>query len=123
MSVELVKMLRTIKFANGTIQFFLFVKRDVLLKSASEHSSMRRFIDNVGIPCAVMLISSDVNFAPDLCDFKNRKKVYVIIVHGQHASESLLIHSNEHHRLEKLFENDSGLLSHSYIQVPQNEIV
>ena len=35
---------------------------------------MRRFTDNL-TGCAVLLISSDVNFAGDLCDFKNRKKV------------------------------------------------
>jgi len=37
---------------------------------------MRRFADNIGTPCAIMLISSDVNFTTDLCDFKNRKNIH-----------------------------------------------
>ena len=39
-------------------------------------NSMRRFADNIGTPCAIMLISSDVNFTTDLCDFKNRKNIH-----------------------------------------------
>ena len=57
--------------------------------------SIRRFTENVKLPCAVMLVSSDVNFAPDLSDLKNRKKVHVVLVHGPLASETLLLCANE----------------------------
>ena len=42
---------------------------------------MRRFADNVNHLCAVMLISSDCNFSVDLSDFKNRKKIHVIVIY------------------------------------------
>ncbi len=38
-----------------------------------------------------MLITSDVNFAVDLSDLKNRKKMRVLLVHGRTASDGLLL--------------------------------
>lgn len=66
---------------------------------------MRRFVDNVGSPCAVMLISSDVNFSTDLCDFKNRKNIHVIVLHGPLVSNALLICSNEHYLFSEITED------------------
>lgn len=66
---------------------------------------MRRFIDNAGTPCAVMLISSDVNFSVDLSDFKNRKKIHVILLHGHLASEALILSSNEHYLFDDLVDH------------------
>lgn len=56
------------------------------------------------LPCAVMLVSSDVNFAPELSDLKNRKKVHVILVHGSLASETLLLCSNERYLYDSLLD-------------------
>lgn len=58
---------------------------------------MRRFVENIGSPCAVMLVSSDINFAVDLSDMKHRKKVHVILVHGPAAPEALLLCSHENY--------------------------
>ena len=66
---------------------------------------MRRYTDNVGLPCAVMLISSDVNFAVDLSDFKNRKKIHVILVHGPLASEALLLCSSQQFLYDDLIDD------------------
>lgn len=76
---------------------------------------MRRFIDNTGSPCAVMLISSDVNFSVDLSDFKNRKKIHVILLHGILASEALLLSSNEHYLFDHLIEQVPS--------TPQNKVL
>jgi len=72
---------------------------------------MRRFTDNIGIACAVMLISSDVNFAVDLSDFKNRKKIHVIVVHGQLASQTLLLCSSEHYLFQDLLKHVPSAIS------------
>lgn len=66
---------------------------------------MRRFVDNVKNLCTVLLISSDVNFSTDLSDFKNRKHIRVIVVHGPMVSEALLMCSNEHYLFEDVLEN------------------
>ncbi|XP_059351299.1 meiosis regulator and mRNA stability factor 1-like isoform X2 [Daphnia carinata] len=66
---------------------------------------MRRFADNIGIPCAMLLISSDVNFTTDLSDFKNRKNVYVILLHQFLASKALLICANEHYLFDDIIGN------------------
>lgn len=70
-------------------------------------------MDNIKIPCAVMLISSDVNFTTDLCDFKHRKNIHVIVLHGPLVSEALLMCSNEHFLFgdileEVLFSDDTS---------------
>lgn len=66
---------------------------------------MRRFADNIGMPCAMLLISSDVNFSIDLCDFKNRKSMHVILLHGPLVSDSLLACSNEHYLFDEIAKN------------------
>ena len=65
---------------------------------------MRRFTDNIDQQCAVMLISSDVNLSLDLSDFKNRKKIHVILLHNVLVSETLLLCSNEHFVFDDLFD-------------------
>jgi len=78
--------------------------------------SLRRFVENVGFPCAVMLVSSDINFATDLSDLKNRKKIHVILVHGPLASEALLLCSNEHYIYDNFLEEVPSL-SHTFQKV------
>ncbi|BET01774.1 kiaa0430 [Nesidiocoris tenuis] len=58
--------------------------------------AIRRFADTHGSPSAVILISSDVNFAPDLSDLRHRKKIHVILLHGN-CSDSLMMCANEHY--------------------------
>jgi meiosis arrest female protein 1 len=65
---------------------------------------MRRFTDNIDQQCAVILISSDVNFSLDLSDFKNRKKIHVILLHNVLVSETLLLCSNENYVFDDLFD-------------------
>lgn len=65
---------------------------------------MRRFTDNIDQKCAIMLISSDVNFSLDLSDFKNRKKIHVILLHNVLVSETLLLCSNENFVFDDLFD-------------------
>ncbi|XP_046650849.1 meiosis regulator and mRNA stability factor 1-like isoform X2 [Daphnia pulicaria] len=67
--------------------------------------TMRRFADNIGTPCAIMLITSDVNFTTDLCDFKNRKNIHIILLHQILVSEALLLCSNEHYLFDDILED------------------
>lgn len=71
---------------------------------------MRRFTDNIRIPCAVLLISSDVNFTTDLCDFKNRKSIHVIVLHGPLVSDALLSCSTEHYLFDGILEDVSNAI-------------
>ena len=59
---------------------------------------MRRFVDShvrPGLKTTVVLISSDVDFASDLSDFKHRKGVHVVLLHNRNANESLLSAASE----------------------------
>lgn len=85
---------------------------------------MRRFVDNIRTLCTVLLISSDVNFTTDLSDFKNRKHIRVIVIHGPLVSEALLMCSNEHYLFDDIldslpsFEDDSfKVLNKKFIQI------
>ncbi|KAF7995283.1 hypothetical protein HCN44_004755 [Aphidius gifuensis] len=69
--------------------------------------SVRRFADIHGNTATVALISSDINFAPDLSDFRHRKKMYVILLHNNHPSKALISCANEHHNLMKLMKRTS----------------
>ena len=52
--------------------------------------SIRRFADeNNAPPPTIILITGDVNFAPDISDLKNRKKCNVILIYPEQAPESL----------------------------------
>ncbi|KAF6201726.1 hypothetical protein GE061_004121 [Apolygus lucorum] len=59
--------------------------------------AIRRFADLHGSPSSVVLISSDINFAPDLSDLRHRKKIHVILLHATNCSESLIMCANEHY--------------------------
>ncbi|XP_044005440.1 meiosis regulator and mRNA stability factor 1-like [Aphidius gifuensis] len=69
--------------------------------------SVRRFADIHGNTATVALISSDINFAPDLSDLRHRKKMYVILLHNNHPSKALISCANEHHNLIKLMKRTS----------------
>ena len=48
---------------------------DASSKNAADEKlrhAMRRFADLHGFPAAIVLISSDIDFAPDLCDLRHR---------------------------------------------------
>ncbi|KAF7989650.1 hypothetical protein HCN44_008324 [Aphidius gifuensis] len=66
--------------------------------------SIRRFADIHGSPAAIILISSDVNFAADLSDLRHRKKLHVILLHNDYSSEALILCANEHYNFMELME-------------------
>ena len=57
--------------------------------------SIRRFADENKPPSTIVLITGDVNFAPDIADLKNRKKCNVILIYPEQASDSLKMCSNQ----------------------------
>ncbi|KZC11840.1 Meiosis arrest female protein 1 [Dufourea novaeangliae] len=67
--------------------------------------SIRRFADIHGSPAAVILISSDINFAVDLSDLRYRKKIHVILLHMKKTSEALILCANEHYDFSELMES------------------
>jgi meiosis arrest female protein 1 len=67
--------------------------------------SLRRFAEHHKPPSAVVLISSDVNFASDLSNLRHKRKIRVILVHQQTASETLIVCSDEHHDYANLTRN------------------
>lgn len=52
----------------------------------------------------MILISGDINFAPDLSDLRYRKKIHVILLHMKNASEALILCANEHYDFSELME-------------------
>ncbi|XP_049273511.1 meiosis regulator and mRNA stability factor 1-like [Rhipicephalus sanguineus] len=50
---------------------------------------MRRFVDIHGSPATLVLISGDVNFSTDLSDFRHRRQIRVLLLHGGSAPEAL----------------------------------
>ncbi|XP_075231628.1 meiosis regulator and mRNA stability factor 1-like protein [Lycorma delicatula] len=80
---------------------------DATCKNAADEKlrmSMRRFADTHGSSAAIVLISGDVNFAPDLCDLRHRKKIYVILLHLDNCATSLILCANEHYSYSELAE-------------------
>ncbi|KAF4532237.1 hypothetical protein B566_EDAN004323 [Ephemera danica] len=67
--------------------------------------ALRRFAERYGSPSAVILVSSDINFAADLSDLRHRKKIHVILLHQPNASEALTVFSNEHYDYLELTRN------------------
>lgn len=59
--------------------------------------SLRRFAEVYEAPSAVVLISSDINFAADLSDLRYRKKIRVILVHNANVADALILCANEHY--------------------------
>lgn len=57
--------------------------------------SLRRFAELYTGPAAVLLISSDVNFAADLCDLRYRRKIHVILIHNSNVADALVLCANE----------------------------
>jgi meiosis arrest female protein 1 len=45
--------------------------------------SIRRFADEHKPPATIILITGDVNFAPEISDLKNRKKYNVILIYPE----------------------------------------
>ncbi|XP_034936191.1 meiosis regulator and mRNA stability factor 1 isoform X2 [Chelonus insularis] len=67
--------------------------------------SIRRFADIHGSLAAIILISSDINFAADLSDLRHRKKMHVILLHNENSSEALILCANEHYNFMELMES------------------
>lgn len=67
--------------------------------------AMRRFADTHQHPAAVLLISGDINFTPDLSDLRHRKRIHIILLHNYQAAEALTSCANEHYLFENLVQN------------------
>ncbi|XP_037093618.1 meiosis regulator and mRNA stability factor 1-like [Pollicipes pollicipes] len=64
--------------------------------------SLRRFSDQYPAPATVLLITGDMNFAPDLTFLKHRKKHRVILIHNRQARPALLNCADERHQFDDL---------------------
>lgn len=67
--------------------------------------SLRRFAEVYSPPAAVLLISSDVNFAADLCDLRHRRKIHVILIHNSNVADALILCANETYNFSDITEN------------------
>lgn len=67
--------------------------------------SLRRFAEVYSPPAAVLLISSDVNFAADLCDLRYRRKIHVILIHNSNVTDALILCANETYNFCDITEN------------------
>ncbi|XP_064477912.1 meiosis regulator and mRNA stability factor 1-like isoform X2 [Ornithodoros turicata] len=63
---------------------------------------MRRFVDTHGPHATLMLISGDVNFSTELSDFRHRRKVQIILIHGPWAPEALTVCAHKCHSYSNL---------------------
>jgi len=106
---------KDLNFVTLTLHLYhLFYVRQVNLihvpatcKNAADEKlkqAIRRFADIHGSPAAIILISSDINFAADLSDLRHRKKIYVILLHKKNTSEALILCANEHYDFMELTE-------------------
>lgn len=85
-----------------------------------------RFVMTYGEMCTIILLSSDINFAPILSDIKNRLGSSVILFHHRQVSDALLACANysydfdyfcsniQTHSLKKPFDSD---LSNTYLTI------
>lgn len=67
--------------------------------------SLRRFGELHSPPATVLLISSDINFAADICDLRYRKKIKIILVHNKSVADALILCANEHHIFSDLLKD------------------
>ncbi|XP_044014140.1 uncharacterized protein LOC122856530 [Aphidius gifuensis] len=67
--------------------------------------SIRSFADVHGSSAAIILISSDIDFAVDLSDVRHKKKLHVILLHNNYSSKELILCANEHYNFMKLMES------------------
>lgn len=63
---------------------------------------MRRFVDIHGSPATLVLISGDVNFSTDLSDFRHRRQIHVVLLHGRSAPEALTACAHESYSFVEL---------------------
>lgn len=79
-----------------------------LSKNAADEKlrqSLRRFGELHSPPAAVLLISSDINFAADICDLRYRKKIKVFLVHNKNVTDALILCANEHYLFSNLLKD------------------
>lgn len=79
-----------------------------LSKNAADEKlrqSLRRFGELHSPPSTVLLISSDINFAADICDLRYRKKIEVILVHNKNIADALVLCANEHYLFSDLMKD------------------
>lgn len=79
-----------------------------LAKNAADdklRQSLRRFGELHSPPATVVLISSDINFAADICDLRYRKKIKIILVHQRCVTDALILCANEHYLFTDLFKD------------------
>ena len=66
--------------------------------------AMRKFVDlhHSNSELSLVLISGDVDFAPDLSDFKRRKGIHTVLIHNFSAKQTLLEVASETFKFEDL---------------------
>lgn len=67
--------------------------------------SLRKFADIYHPPAAVALITSDFNYAGDLCDLRYRRKIHVILIHNTNVADALIACANETHLFSEIAGN------------------
>ncbi|GBM00847.1 Meiosis regulator and mRNA stability factor 1 [Araneus ventricosus] len=67
--------------------------------------SMGRFVRLHGAPTTLVLLGGDIDYAPDLSDYRHQRDVYIILIYNQNAHSSLLNCAHEHYPLSSLTEN------------------
>ncbi|XP_056643206.1 meiosis regulator and mRNA stability factor 1 [Diorhabda sublineata] len=67
--------------------------------------ALRRFGELHPPPSAVVLISSDINFASDLSDLRYKRKIRVTLVHNVNVADALILCANEHHSFTELMKD------------------
>lgn len=67
--------------------------------------ALRRFAEIYTSPATVILISSDVNFAADLCDLRYRKKIRVVLIHNTSVADALILCANETYSFSDITED------------------
>ena len=63
--------------------------------------SLRRFGSAYPAPATVLLISGDVNFAPDLSDLRHRHNLTVYLLHNPQAQKALISCAHKALRFDK----------------------
>lgn len=85
--------------AQVTIAHINAISKNAADEKLKQH--MRRFAAVHSHPASILLISGDVNFAPDLSDLRHRHNFQVILIHPNHVPAALLACANEHYSLDE----------------------
>ncbi|CAD5114695.1 DgyrCDS3740 [Dimorphilus gyrociliatus] len=72
--------------------------------------SIRRFITTYQSLATIILLSSDINFLPDISDARYRHNCHVILIHNTNVSGAMLASAHHHINIRSLLEQTAPLL-------------